>query len=152
MVRFIELSGEVHDIGKVAVPAEILTKPGRLGPLEYEMVKGHCQTGANILSRASLPWPIVEVTLQHHERMDGSGYPFGLKGSEIIMPARIIAVADVVEAMMNHRPYRPALGLEAALAEVVSGRGTLFDADVVDACVALFEGGFDFSVVVQSPR
>lgn len=145
MVRLIELSGEVHDIGKIKVPAEILTKPGRLTALEYELVKQHCQVGANILGKASLPWPVTEVTLQHHERLDGSGYPFGLKGDDIIMPARIVAVADVVEAMMNHRPYRPALGAEVAISEIVAGKGRLFDADVVDVCVALIEADFEFS-------
>ena len=144
MIELIRQSGEVHDIGKIAVPAEILTRPGRLSPLEFEMVKRHPLVGYDILSQASLPWPIAEVALQHHERMDGSGYPNGLPGSEIILPARIIAVADVVEAMTQHRPYRPGLGIDVALAEVTSGAGTLFDAEVVRSCLAVFEAGFTF--------
>jgi response regulator RpfG family c-di-GMP phosphodiesterase len=144
MVELIRQSGDVHDIGKIAVPSEILTKPGRLSALEYEMVKNHTLVGYDILSKASLPWPIAEVALQHHERLDGSGYPYGLPGSEIILPARIIAVADVVEAMTQHRPYRAALGIEVALAEVSAGAGTLFDAVVVKSCLAVFEAGFTF--------
>lgn len=148
MIELVRQSGEVHDIGKIAVPAEILSRPGRLSPLEFEMVKRHTLVGYDILSKASLPWPIAEVALQHHERMDGSGYPNGLVGGEIILPARIIAVADVVEAMTQHRPYRPGLGIDIALAEVTAGAGTLFDADVVESCLAVFEAGFSF---VTSP-
>lgn len=144
LVRLVRLSGEVHDVGKVAVPTEILNRPGRFSSLEYEMVQRHCAVGAQILSAALLPWPIAEVAAQHHERLDGSGYPVGLKGDEIILPALIIAVADVVEAMMNHRPYRPALGVEAGLEEIRSGRGVRYNADVVDACCAEFEAGFTF--------
>ena len=144
LITLIRQSGEVHDIGKIAVPAEILTRPGRLSPLEFEMIKRHTLVGADILSQASLPWPIAEVALQHHERMNGSGYPRGLPGSDIILPARIIAVADVVEAMTQHRPYRPALGIDRAIAEVSAGAGTLFDPEVVGACLAVFESGFTF--------
>jgi HD-GYP domain-containing protein (c-di-GMP phosphodiesterase class II) len=144
LVNLIRQAGEVHDIGKIGVPSEILSRPGKLGALEFEIVKTHPTTGFNILSKASLPWPIAEVALQHHERLDGSGYPCGLRGSEIILPARIIAVADVVEAMTQHRPYRPALGLDRALAEVRRGAGTIYDADVVNACLAVFEAGFVF--------
>lgn len=144
MIELIRQSGEVHDVGKIAVPAEILTRPGRLDVLEFEMVKTHTNVGADILAKASLPWPIAEVALQHHERMDGSGYPNGLCAGEISQPARIIAVADVVEAMAQHRPYRSALGIDKALAEVARGAGTLFDADVVQACLAVFETGFTF--------
>jgi putative nucleotidyltransferase with HDIG domain len=144
LTTLIRQSGEVHDIGKIAVPAEILTRPGRLSSLEFEMIKRHTLVGADILSQASLPWPIAEVALQHHERMDGSGYPRGLPGSDIILPARIIAVADVVEAMTQHRPYRPALGIDKAIAEVSAGAGTLFDPEVVEACLAVFELGFTF--------
>lgn len=145
MIKLIRQSGDVHDIGKIAVPFEILTKPGRLSALEFEMIKRHTVVGYEILSKASLPWPIAEVALQHHERVDGSGYPYGIAGGEIILPARIIAVADVVEAMTQHRPYRPALGLDKALAEVSGGAGTLFDADVVKSCIAVFEAGFTFA-------
>ena len=144
MIELIRQSGDVHDIGKIAVPSEILTKPGRLSPLEFEMVKQHTLVGYDILSRASLPWPIAEVAVQHHERLDGSGYPNGLLGDQIILPARIIAVADVVEAMTQHRPYRPGLGIDKALAEVTEGAGTRFDADVVKCCLAVFEAGFTF--------
>jgi HD-GYP domain-containing protein (c-di-GMP phosphodiesterase class II) len=144
MIELIRQSGDVHDIGKIAVPSEILTKPGRLSPLEFEMVKQHTLAGYDILSRASLPWPIAEVAVQHHERLDGSGYPNGLPGDQIILPARIIAVADVVEAMSQHRPYRPGLGIDKALAEVTEGAGTRFDADVVKCCLAVFEAGFTF--------
>ncbi|HUX04458.1 MAG TPA: HD domain-containing phosphohydrolase [Acidimicrobiales bacterium] len=145
MVELIRQSGEVHDIGKIAVPSEILTKPGRLSRLEYEMVKRHPQIGYDILSKASLPWPIAEVALQHHERMDGSGYPNGLKGNDIVLPARIVAVADVVEAMTQHRPYREGLGLDRALAEVAAGAGTLFDPDIVACCQSVFDRGFAFA-------
>ena len=110
------------------------------------MVKTHTSIGYDILSRASLPWPIAEVALQHHERLDGSGYPNALRGDEIILPARIIAVADVVEAMTQHRPYRAALGLDMALDEVTKGAGTLFDPDVVKACLAVFAAGFVLSL------
>jgi PAS domain S-box-containing protein len=144
LIKLVRQSGDVHDIGKIGIPAEILTRPGRLSAIEFEIVKTHCIVGAEILAKASLPWPIAEVALQHHERMDGSGYPNGLAGSEIIMPARIIAVADVVEAMTQHRPYRPGLGIDKALAEVSQGAATLFDADVVEACLAVFAAGFTF--------
>jgi hypothetical protein len=144
MIKLIRQSGEVHDIGKISVPSEILTRPGRLTAIEYEMVKRHTLVGYEILSKASLPWPIAEVALQHHERMDGSGYPNGLTGEEIILPARIVAVADVVEAMTQHRPYRPGLGIDKALAEVTAGAGKLFDAEVVASCLAAFDSGFTF--------
>jgi HD-GYP domain-containing protein (c-di-GMP phosphodiesterase class II) len=144
MIELIRQSGEVHDVGKIAVPAEILTRPGRLGFHEFELVKTHTTLGADILSKASLPWPLAEVALQHHERMDGSGYPNGLLGSEIIQPAKIIAVADVVEAMTRHRPYRAGLGIDKALDEVSRGAGTSYDADVVKACLAVFAAGFTF--------
>lgn len=145
MVMLIRQSGEVHDIGKIAVPTEILTRPGKLSALEFEMVKRHTLVGYDILSKASLPWPIAEVALQHHERIDGSGYPNGLRGTEIILPARIVAVADVVEAMTQHRPYRPGLGVDNALAEVSAGAGRLFDAEVVAACLSVFKAGYRFS-------
>ncbi len=143
-VGLIHKSGQVHDIGKVAIPADILTRPGKLDPLEFELIKRHTLVGADILSKASLPWPISDVAKQHHERMDGSGYPNGLKGNEIIKPAQIIAVADVVEAMSQHRPYRPALGLDDALSHLSAGSGKLFDSDVVEACIAVFAQGFTF--------
>jgi len=144
MVQLVRQSGEVHDIGKIVVPSEILTRPGRLTGPEFEIVKTHTLVGSDILSRASLPWPIATVALQHHERLDGSGYPYGLVGDAISLSARIIAVADVVEAMTKHRPYRPGLGLDEALAEVTRGVGTLFDAEVVRACLDIFNEGFTF--------
>lgn len=150
MAALVRRSGEVHDIGKIAVPAEILTRPGRLSHLEFEMIKGHTTVGFAILSKASLPWPIAEVAYSHHERLDGSGYPLGLADADIIVPARIIAVADVVESMDHYRPYRAALGLDAALAEVVRGAGTLFDRDVVESCLAVFAAGFDFDAIAPA--
>lgn len=147
LVRLIRLSGEVHDVGKVSVPTEVLTRPGRLSSLEFALVKQHSVVGSEILTSALLPWPIPEVAAQHHERLDGSGYPFGLLGDEMILPARLIAVADVVEAMMNERSYRPAMVFHHARAEILAGRGTLYDPDVVDACLAVFEQGFSFEHV-----
>ena len=137
-------AGAVHDVGKVALSSEILIKPSRLTDLEYRMIKRHALIGYEILSKASLPWPIPEVALQHHERLNGSGYPNALVGEDIILPARIVAVADVVEAMSNHRPYRPAVGLEQALDQVASNAGTLYDPEVVRHCVAIFEDGYEF--------
>lgn len=137
-VRGLSLAATIHDIGKLSTPAEILSKPGRLTPLEFELVKTHAEAGYQIIKGVEFPWPVAEMVRQHHERLDGSGYPRGLKGDEILLEARILAVADVVEAMFSHRPYRPGLGIEAALAEIVSGRGKGYDPDVVDACVTLF--------------
>lgn len=142
--ELIRKSGQVHDIGKIAVPMEFLTRPGPLRPLEFEIIKSHTSIGADILSQASLPWPIAEVANQHHEKMNGSGYPNGLKGKEIALPARIIAVADVVEAMSQHRPYRPARGLPETLSHLVDGSGTLYDSEAVEACLEVFKDGFTF--------
>jgi HD-GYP domain-containing protein (c-di-GMP phosphodiesterase class II) len=125
----------VHDIGKIAVPAEILSKPGRLSETEMMLVREHASAGYDILRPVDFPWPIAQIVLQHHERMDGSGYPQGLQGDAILPEARILAVCDVVEAMTTHRPYRPGLGFDVALQEIESGRGTAFDPEVVDACV-----------------
>ncbi|NMC35194.1 MAG: PAS domain S-box protein [Veillonellaceae bacterium] len=136
------LAGLVHDIGKIAIPAGILSKPARLSEIESRLVKTHPQEAYRILSQVNFPWKIAEAALQHHERLDGSGYPAGLKGEEILLEARILAVADVVEAASSHRPYRPALCLEEALGIVTRGKETLFDPDVVDACVAVFKEGF----------
>lgn len=134
-------AGMVHDVGKVSVPAEILNKPGRLSANEFELIKVHPETGYEILKGVKFRTPIAEAVHQHHERMDGSGYPRRLAGDEILLEARILAVADVVEAMASHRPYRAALGLDAALDEISRRRGSLFDAAVVDACLALAEEG-----------
>lgn len=144
-VEVVTMAAEVHDVGKVSVPAEILSKPGKLSELEFRLVKGHSQSGCNLLRDIEFPRPIAGIILQHHERMDGSGYPSGLSAVDIVLGARILAVADVVEAMVSHRPYRPALGLDAALDELSRNRGTLYDSEVVDACLRLFaEKGFAF--------
>ncbi len=149
LVRLIDRGGLVHDVGKISIPAEILTRPGRLSSIEFELMKSHPAVGGQILSHASLPWPIPEIATQHHERLDGSGYPEGLRGEEIVLPARIIAVADVVEAMAHHRPYRAALGIDQALDEITKGAGTLYDGEVVDACKAVFANGFSFDNVAN---
>ncbi len=138
-VRGIHLAGTVHDLGKIQIPAEILSKPGRLNDVEYSLIRQHPQTGFDILKGVEFPWPIAEMILQHHERLDGSGYPRGLKGADILLEARILAVSDVVEAMASHRPYRPGLGTEAAMREIREHRGTYYDEAVVDACIKLFE-------------
>ncbi len=128
----------IHDIGKIQLPAEILSKPTRLTALEYGLIQGHAQVGYDILKDVVFPWPVADIARQHHERMDGSGYPQGLQNGEICMEARVVAVADVVEAMSSHRPYRPAMGIDKALGEIRRGRGRLFDSTVVDACLTLF--------------
>lgn len=134
----LQIGGYLHDIGKVSVPGEILAKPGRITAIEFELIKGHPTAGYQILKEVEFPWPVAEIAYQHHERMDGSGYPRGLKGNEIMFEARIVAVADVVESMFSHRPYRPGLGLDKALAEVERGSGSIYDADVVAACLRIF--------------
>ncbi len=141
-VEGIQVAGIVHDIGKSFVPTEILSKPGRLSPEEMALVRVHPRAGFEILRTIEFPWPVALITLQHHERLDGSGYPEGLGGEQILLEARILAVADVVEAMSSHRPYRPALGLERALDEIREHRGVLFDPRAVDVCVRLFANGF----------
>lgn len=140
-------AGIVHDLGKISVPSEILTMPTHLCAEAMGMIRKHSTTGFRILKRIRFPWPIADIVHQHHERLDGSGYPRGLKGDAICMEARIVAVADVVEAMASHRPYRPALGIDAALGEILAKRNTLYDAEAVDACVRLFrEKGFQLDV------
>lgn len=135
----IRIAGYLHDIGKIAVPTEILNKPGRLNPYELGIIKSHPQVGHDVLAQISFVWPVAQATLQHHERLDGSGYPGGIKDEGIILDARILAVADVVEAMSSHRPYRPALERDAAFAEIRNKRGTLYDAQAVDACICTIE-------------
>jgi len=137
-VEGLRVAGFLHDIGKITIPAEILSKPGRLSAIEYQLIQGHPQSGYDVLKDVEFPWPVAAVALQHHERIDGSGYPQGLKGEAIALEARILAVADVVEAMSSHRPYRPGLGIDRALAEIERGRGTAYDAQAVDACLRLF--------------
>jgi PAS domain S-box-containing protein len=137
-IEGVRMAGEIHDIGKISVPAEILSKPGKLNDLEFSLIKRHPTSGYEILRGVEFPWPIADMVLQHHERMNGSGYPSGLTGDEIIQGARILAVADVVETMASHRPYRPALGIDTALAHVASEKGILYDPEAVDACLRLF--------------
>ena len=137
-IEGIRMAGSIHDIGKLSIPAEILTKPTKLTKIEFSLIKEHPQSGYEMLKDVESPWPLAEIVYQHHERMDGSGYPGNLKGDEILMDARIMAVADVVEAMASHRPYRPALGIDAALEEIQKNKGILYDADVADACLRLF--------------
>ncbi len=134
----LHLVGCIHDIGKIIVPTDILTKPSKLSKPEYEIMKEHPEKGYDILKNFEMPWPVAEIVYEHHERLDGSGYPRGLKAGALRLETCIIAVADVVEAMMTHRPYRPSLGLAAAMNEISSNKGILYDADVADACISLF--------------
>jgi len=144
-IEGIRMAGEIHDIGKIYVPAEILSKPGKLTDIEFTIIKTHAQVGYDILKNIEFPWPIADIVVQHHERLDGSGYPAGLKGGAILPEANIIIVADVVEAMSSHRPYRPAHGIDKALAEITQNKGVLYDAAVVDQCIRLFKKkGFSF--------
>jgi putative nucleotidyltransferase with HDIG domain len=138
-IKGIRITGLLHDVGKLSVPAEILTKPGKLNASEFSIIRSHSQVSYNILELIEFPWPVKKAILQHHERLDGSGYPEGLSGDDIIIEARILGVADVVEAISSHRPYRPALGLEYAMREIIKQRGILYDPRVVDACLKLFE-------------
>jgi PAS domain S-box-containing protein/putative nucleotidyltransferase with HDIG domain len=141
----IRMAASIHDLGKISIPAEILSKPGKINEFEFRLIQNHPQIGYEILRTIEFPWPIAEIVLQHHERINGSGYPNGLRGEEIHIIARILAVADVVEAMVSHRPYRSALTLGEAIHEITKNRGTLYDPDAVDACKLLFiEGRFAF--------
>jgi len=144
-VEGIKIAALIHDVGKINLPAEILSKPGKLSEIEFNLIKNHSQTGYDILKKIDFLWPIAEIVLQHHEKKNGSGYPRGLKGNEILLEAKIICVADVVEAMSSHRPYRPALGIDKALDEISQNKGILYDPEVVDTCLKLFkEKGFKF--------
>ena len=134
----IRLAATIHDIGKIGLPSEVLMFPGPISPVMFEVIKTHCQIGHDIIAGVRLPWPIAQIVLQHHERLDGSGYPQGLRGHEILRQAQIVAVADVADAMTSHRPYRPALGIDEALDELQRHRAVEYAADAVDACVALF--------------
>ncbi len=140
-IHGLHLAGVVHDLGKISIPAEILSKPGKLTSLEFMIIKGHSQAGYEILKDIDFPWPIATLVWQHHERFDGSGYPQGLKGGDILLESSILAVADVVEAMGSHRPYRPTLGIDVALQEIERGRGIQYDPAVADACLKLFREG-----------
>ncbi|MDI6781057.1 MAG: HD domain-containing phosphohydrolase [bacterium] len=135
----------MYDIGKVAVPIEILTKPGKLTMPEFQIIQTHSRVGYDILGHIEFPWPVQQVVLQHHKKIDGSGYPDRISGKDILFAARMLTVADVVEAITSHRPYRPALGLDAAIEEITKNKGILYDADVVDACIRLLtKKGFTF--------
>ncbi len=148
----IRIAGLIHDVGKVCVPTEILNKAAPLSSIEFEIVKQHPKAAYDVLQKIEFPWPVADIVLQHHERMDGSGYPSGLRGDQILPEARILGVSDVVEAMSSHRPYRAALGTERALEVVLKGRGRLYDPQVVDACVRVFnERGFKFQMVASTP-
>lgn len=138
----LRIAGLIHDLGKVTIPAEILSKPGKLTETEFSIIKNHPQVAFDIIKKIDFPWPVSDIVLQHHEYLNGTGYPRGLKEKDILIEARILTVADVVEAMASHRPYRPALGIDKALDEIKFGKGTRFDAAVVDACLAVFEKGF----------
>jgi len=140
-VEGLRLAGIIHDIGKIATPLEILTKPMRLSKSEFQLIKEHPRVGYELIKDISFPWPVAHIVLQHHERLDGSGYPEGLIGDAILPEARILAVADVIEALCSHRPFRPALGLEKGLEEIRKGRGVRYDARVVDACLKIFRDG-----------
>lgn len=134
----VRVAATVHDIGKICVPAEILSKPGKLSPIESGLIEMHPQAGYDVLRSIEFPWPVAQIVCQHHERVDGSGYPFRLKGGELLLEAKILGVADVVEAMASHRPYRPTLGIEKALDEIVGNRGILYDPEVADTCAKVF--------------
>ena len=144
----IRIAGIIHDIGKIYVPAEILSKPRRLSQIEFNLIKTHSQVGFDVLKTIDFPWPVAKIVLQHHERINGSGYPNRLRSDEIMLEARILGVADVVEAMASHRPYRPALGIDAALREIENNKGILYEKDVVEACIHVFRiGNFQFKDV-----
>jgi PAS domain S-box-containing protein/putative nucleotidyltransferase with HDIG domain len=144
-VEEIRIAGLLHDVGKISVPAEILSKPGKLTPIEYLLVKSHAESGHSILCSANIESGITDMVYQHHERCDGSGYPRGLTSDELVDGAKVLMVADVVEAMSTHRPYRPALGVESALAEIARGMGVQYDVEVAEACKGVFDAGFEFT-------
>lgn len=145
MLHGIEITAKIHDIGKVAVPSEILTRPGKITEMEYSVIKQHCDVGYNILKNIKSQWPIADIVRQHHEHLDGTGYPLGLKGDEICMESRVITVADIVEAINSHRPYRPSLGIDVAMKAINEFKGVRYDAEVVEACERVVAQGFTFS-------
>ncbi|MCF8083791.1 MAG: HD-GYP domain-containing protein [Deltaproteobacteria bacterium] len=146
-IEGIRLAGLIHDLGKITIPAGILSKPTRLADFEFALIQTHPQVGYDILKEIEFPWPIAQMVHQHHEKMDGSGYPQGLAGEDILLEARILCVADVVEAMASHRPYRPAIGLDPALAEIEANAGLLYDPEAVKACLTLFrQKGFSLDL------
>ncbi len=146
-VEGIAVAASIHDIGKLGVPAEILSKPSRLSEIEFKLIKLHPETGYTILKNIDFPWHIADMVHQHHEKMNGTGYPQGLAGDDILVEARIITIADVVEAIVSHRPYRAALGPDVAIDELKKNKGTLYDPGAVDACITVFAGGFTFPKV-----
>jgi PAS domain S-box-containing protein/putative nucleotidyltransferase with HDIG domain len=146
----LRMAGVIHDLGKISVPGEILNKPGKLTNLEFDLIKIHPQTGFDILKNINFQWPIAQIVLQHHERLDGSGYPHGLRGEDILQEAKILAVSDVVEAMSSHRPYRATLGIDMALDEITTNKNILYDADIVDTAVDLFTNkDFQFNFTIK---
>ena len=145
-IESVYMAAAIHDIGKISLPAEILSKPGTLSDIEVSLIQAHSQAGYDILKEVEFPWSIAEIVLQHHERMDGSGYPNGIQADDILFEARIVSVADVVETMASHRPYRPSIGIDKALEEITQNRQKLYDPRVVDACMVLLtEKGFEFT-------
>ncbi|MFI4988576.1 MAG: HD-GYP domain-containing protein [Alphaproteobacteria bacterium] len=140
------LVGLVHDIGKIRIPTEILTRPGTLNEPEWMLIKSHPQVGHDILRPLETSWPLAEIVLQHHERLDGNGYPRGLRGNDILLEARILSVADMVDSMARHRPYRPALSRDACIGEIAADKGVRYDAAAVDACVSLLKEGWAFGI------
>jgi putative two-component system response regulator len=137
-VKYLRIAALIHDIGKIYIPSDILSKPGKLRDMEWELIRIHAQGSYDILKNIEFPWPIAQIALQHHERLDGSGYPNGLRGDQILLEAKILAVADVIDAMSSDRPYRPALGIDKALEEISQNSGVLYDPAIVDACLKLF--------------
>ena len=138
LVKYLRIAALIHDIGKIYIPSDILNKPGKLSDMELGLIRIHAQGSYDILKNIEFPWPIAQIAWQHHERLDGSGYPSGLAGDQIILEAKILAVADVVDAMSSFRPYRPSLGIDKALEEISHNSGVLYDPAIVDACLKLF--------------
>ena len=150
IIEGIHIAAILHDIGKISIPAEFLSKPGRLSPIEFDIIKTHPVNAYEMLKAIDFPYPVAQIILQHHEKMNGSGYPYGLLGPDILLESRIITVADVVEAISSHRPYRPALGIQYALEEITQNAGKLYDREVVEACLTLFrEKGFSLDDSVR---
>ena len=148
----LQMASVIHDLGKLTIPGEILCKPGRLSGPEYAMIQTHVQSGYDILKKIDFPWPLADIVIQHHERLDGSGYPHGLSGDQILLEARILSVADVFETIGSHRPYRPSLGMKKAMGELTENSGRLYDPDVVEACLSLVnEDGYKLKVFKGEP-